>query len=75
MMITDRNADLTESEVPISDFDQDTDGKLNLDESIIISLRAYFLSTDWYTFKVIIWKKPDLPLQQKCARCSFSVAM
>ena len=62
MMITDRNADLTESEVPISDFDQDTDGKLNLEESIIISLRAYFLSTDWYTFKVIIWKNPDLPL-------------
>ncbi len=49
----DPNLDVSEAIVQLREFDLDKDGKLDIDEAMFTSLRSYFLSTDWYNFKVI----------------------
>ena len=53
LMIVDKNPDGSEADIQLSEFDKNKDGKLNMDEAIFSSLRAYFLSSDWYKFKVM----------------------
>ncbi len=53
----DPNLDVSEAIIQLREFDLDKDGKLNIDEAMFTSLRSYFLSSDWYNFKVILpWK-------------------
>ncbi len=58
LLKVDPNLEVSEAVLQLREFDLDKDGKLNLEEAMFTSLRSYFLSSDWYNFKVIFVVEP-----------------